>query len=183
MECNYCIILTFLSHHDYHNLLNTCSLFSKLKKTSSFLSVNRDHSIRYYNDESFREIVKSLILDPFRQLSINLKKYNQNLEKLLLLNGIHTLILEENQDLMNVSGLSRIHTLNLSNCRNITDVSCLGNCHTLLLTNCIGIQDVTALGCVHTLSLSGCSNISDVSALGNVNTLSLACTKISDVSS
>ena len=145
---------------DLRSLCDTCRLFATLKKYINY-KFNKEYSLMYYDDISFRNIVLSKIFNPNKQLHLNLTGCD---------------------NITDVSALGNIHTLNLSECDNITDVSALGNVHTLYLKKCNNITDVSALKNVHTLDLSRCKNITDVSTLGNVHTLNLAfCDNIIDV--
>ena len=103
------------------------------------------YSLKFYEDEEFRNRVLSSIKYPSNQLSLDLS-YCDNVS--------------------DVSALGGVHTLDLRCCDNVTDVSALGKVHTLNLSCCDNVSDVSALGKVHTLDLRCCDNVSDVSALG-----------------
>jgi hypothetical protein len=126
-----------------------------------FISLTKKYSIIYNENDKFRARILSLIINPRRQLSLNISW--TNITDVSALGRVHTLMLSNCQKISDVSALGRVHTLDLSFCSLITDVSALGGVHTLDLTLCSLITDVSALGGVHTLHLSHCSGVTDVS--------------------
>lgn len=131
------------------------------------LRLTRATSIEFsINNNEFQALVKSRILFPSKQISINF----------------------EGTDILGVHQLGCVHALNLIMCRKVKDVSTFGNLHTLHLDFCCGVTDVSALsvhsamcillilvdvwelqmsvhfGNVHSLDLSVCDEITDVSA-------------------
>ena len=118
----------------------------------------------------------ALILDPRRQLSLNIDAKSvrkdsasrnvPSVSDVSALGNIYTLNLSNCGGVYDVSALRRgIYSLDLSGCGGVRDVSPLGKFHILNLFYCCGINDVSALGGVHTLDLSNCDWVSDVSAL------------------
>ena len=165
-----------------NKLTSTCRDLFFGVKPQLYLSLNKTHSLKYYEDEAFRALVHSRIENISLQLSLNLS-YCGGITDVSALCEVHTLDLSCCSGITDVSALGRVHTLDFSDCTRITDVSALGGVHTLNLTDCPGITDVSALGGVHTLDLSYCFCVSDVSALGGVHTLTLrGCYGITDVS-
>ena len=103
-----------------------------------YISLNRKYSTLYCENETFRDLISTLILAPKRQVSLNIICFK----------------------ITDVSALGGVHTLNLSGCSNITDVSALGGVHFLNLSHCSNIMDVSALGGVHTFYTSLTASIS-----------------------
>jgi hypothetical protein len=132
-------------------LCDTCSYLSNLKKYIIY-KLNRNYSLKYYNDVLFRNLVKSKI---------------DRTSKQLYLNVCCSVIITD------VSFLDDVFSINLSNCKNISDVSKLGKVYILDLS-CTNVTDVNALDDVYNLNLQGCKNIRDVSNLGNVHILDLS---------
>jgi len=149
-----------------------------------YISLDTAHSRKYYELESFRDRVHSLMLDPMRQLKLSLYLlFHENISDASALGRVHTLTLKECPEVRDVSALGSVHTLTLKGCAGVSDVSALGSVHTLRLYGCDGVSDVSALGSVHSLIVEGCAGLSDVSALGSVHTLTLeGCAGVSDVS-
>ena len=166
---------------DLRSLCDTCSLLSMTLKKYINYKLNKEYSLMYYDNVLFRNGVLSKIINPYKQLYLNLTCCDK-ITNISALGNVHTLNLSYCDKITDVSTLGRVHTLNLSYCYKITDVSTLGRVHTLNLSWCRNITDVSALGLVHTLNLSNCDNITDVSALGRVHTLDLwKCINISAI--
>uniref|UniRef100_A0A6C0AD76 Uncharacterized protein n=1 Tax=viral metagenome TaxID=1070528 RepID=A0A6C0AD76_9ZZZZ len=150
--------------HDIINYSIYCFLNSKeiiiLKSTSKkfkdtkipFLSLNRELSLKYYNDKNFKNKIHTLIENPLKNLALDLS---------------YRLIYD-------VSILGNVHTLNLK-CTQVRDVSMLGNVYNLNLSG-TPVKNVSSLSKVHSLDLS-ITYLEDVSMLGNVHTLSLCYTQ------
>ena len=83
------------------NLLDSSKKFKELKLKLIYLKLNPFYSEQYYYDNVFRDRVLSQMLNPEKQLSINLRG-----KKIV--------------DVSNL-GLGLIHTLDLSYCKKITD--------------------------------------------------------------
>ena len=122
---------------------------SNERKLLCYLRLNEDKSKEYWKSKDFKTYILSRVLNPNKQISLNLSDCD----------GI-----------TDVSSLGNVHTLNLSRCYGLTDVSSLGNVHKLDLSGSSGITDVSSLGNVHSLNLLNCFEISDVSSLANVHT-------------
>jgi len=142
----------FIKYTDLFSLSNTCSLLYKSKKYLNY-KLNREYSLKYYKNKTFRTMVLEKIFNPQKQLYLDLSEYVD--------------------DIRYVGHLGNVYSLNLSGCYYITDVSKLGNVHILDLSFCHEIIDVSALANVYFLNLGYCINITDVSKLGNVHTLYL----------
>jgi len=136
---------------DLRSLCDTCTLLLIFKKYIHY-KLNKEYSLLYYDDISFRNRVLSEIFNPYKQLHLDLSECNQ---------------------ITDVSALGKTHTLLLMHCDKIKDVSPLGKVHNLDLSYCDNIEDVSALGNVSNLNLHGCLKIKDVSALSKVHTLTL----------
>lgn len=104
--------------------------------------------------------------------------FDEHLDELISLGGVHTLDLSGCPGILNADPLShiRIHTLDLSWCKRLSGVGGLGGVHTLNLSYCQDIDDFSALGRVHTLNLSGTLvKAKDLEALRGVKELILNC--------
>ena len=146
-----------------------------------FISLNRKLSLLYVENEQFRDRVLALIINPRRQLALNLSQC-LTISDVSKLADVHTLNLSGCRNIVDVSALVEVTKLNLTGCSKVTDVSALGGVTDLNLTRCINITDVSALGGVTTLNLLSCCMITKVNALGGVTTLYLSrCSKIIDV--
>merc|ERR1711998_780966 len=146
------MIIGFLSNNGMKSIFDVNKMIHDMKGIFYYYRLNHESSKRYYIDPEFRDLIKSKVCDISKQISVNLRYWD---------------------DITDVSALGGVHTLDLSGCKKITDVSALGGVHTLNLSDCWEITNVSALGGVHTLNLSYCRNITDVSALGGVQNLYL----------
>jgi hypothetical protein len=163
----------FLTSDEFLPLMYTSQQLRREYHQRRRLSLDRKHSRRYAEDEEFRARVLSAIVDPHKQLIMNLSGCDVTTHDVSALGGVHTLNMYGCDKVSNVSALGGVHTLNLSMCNQVSDVSALGGVHTLDLSCCDQVSDVSALGGVHTLDLASCDQVSDVSALGGVHTLDL----------
>ena len=127
-------VLSFLSNRNNLNAIdkNLNRIYKLYLYNNSYIRLNRNYSIRYYEDEEFRTLVHSRVENPSNQLSLDLS---------------------ECRNITDVSALGGVHTLSLSGCWNITDVSALGGVHTLDLEGCDSITDVSSLNNVPNLTL------------------------------
>jgi len=160
------------TYTDLRSLCDTCTVLSTLKKYIFYL-FNKNYSLMYHDDISFRNRVLSKIFNPNKQLHLQLSDSGYRITDVSALGNVHTLDLGD-CEITDVSALGNVHTLNLCICKNITDVSALGNVHDLNLRGCDKITDVSMLGNVHTLDIRNCKNITDVSfsaIVRNVHTL------------
>ena len=121
---------------DRVGVIDECSELSKPEIT--FLTLNKEDSLKFYENKKFRiEVISSI--GPSKQLCLDLSGCTK---------------------VINVSVLGGVHTLNLSGCIHVSDVSALRGVHNLNLSRCVNVSDVSALGDVHTLNLCGCVNVS-----------------------
>jgi hypothetical protein len=167
---------------DVNNMLNVSKKFLVMKKSEFYWKLNKEFSLEYYYNFSYRSRLDSLLSKANTQLSLNLVR-RIDISDVSTLSNVHTLDISYCYRILDVSALANVHTIDMSYCVNISDLSALGNVHTLDISCCFDIRDVSALGNVHTLNISHCELISDVSALGNVHTLDMShCDAVSDVS-
>ena len=113
-------------------LLDTSPRLRDVKRRLRYCNLSWELSHKYKRDEVFRELVRSSVCDPRRQIRLYLAAEDDGDEM-------------EAEDNMDVSSLENVHTLVLSYCFMITDVSALGHVHTLDLSGCSGITDVYCL--------------------------------------
>ena len=128
---------------DINNVLNSMMKYNEYKKKYFYWRLNKQFSLRYYEDLQFYNVLNTIILNTNKQLSLN----------------YHYCYKDITDD-----GLSRIgncHTLNLHCCKKVTNkgLKYLNNCHTLTLSSCILIsyEGLKYLTNVHTLDINGCS--------------------------
>ena len=156
-------ICSFLSQKDRWTLIRKMGsawLVNMTQKAKVLFSLSEESSLRFYQDELFRQRVKSMVGrdSNWRELiSLELRN-SRDVTNVRALREVHTLKLR-GLNIQDVSALGTVHTLDLGCCGNITDVSALGGVHELNLSNCSGITDIFALGSVHTLNLSNCRGI------------------------
>jgi hypothetical protein len=198
----------FMSLKNYIELgeyCSTCRLLYKFKKYTNY-KLNDDYSHLYKNDETFRNKVLSRIVNPQKQLYLDLYFDILTVEELSVLGNVYSLnlcgctILNLCNNSIDLSVLENVHSLKLSSCRfseiikmnkidslnltkcKITNVAVLKDVRVLNLQHCYNIRDVRPLRNVRVLSLRGC-RISDLSGLENIDTLDLCvCNNITDVS-
>ena len=163
----------FLTTGEFLPLMHTSQQLRREHRQRRRLSLDRKHSRRYAQDEEFRARVLSAIVDPHKQLMMNLSESSMTDFDMHIVGSVHTLNLSKCRDLSDIRALGGVHTLNLSEYNQVSNVSALGGVHTLNLSRCDQVSDVSALGGVHTLNLFMCDQVSDVSALGGVHTLNL----------
>lgn len=150
-------------------LCDTCTILSNLKKYIIY-KLNRIHSLKYYDNVLFRNLVKSKMDRTSKQLYLNLS-CSVSITDVSFLDDVFSINLSNCKNISDVSNLGKVSILDLS-CTNVSDVSALGGVFKLILRHCKNISNVSNLGKVHILDLSDNHNI-DVSNLGNINTLYL----------
>ena len=200
----------FMSLTNYIELgyyCSTCRLLFKFKKHTNY-KLNDDYSHLYKNDETFRNMVLSRIVNPQKQLYLILDCdfYSNIVTDLSVLGNVYSLnlsgckITNMCNNRVDLSVLENVHSLNLSSCHfseiikinkidtlnlamsNISNVCVLKDVYMLNLKNCVNIRDVSPLRNVRYICLSGC-RISDLSGLENADTLDLTyCDNITNVS-
>ena len=185
----------FMSLNNYIELgeyCSTCRLLFKFKKHTNY-KLNDDYSHLYKNDETFRNRVLSRIVNPQKQLYLNLNFYFEyynifTVEELSVLGNVYSLNLSgckiTNTNMcdgsIDLSVLENVHSLNLSSCR-FSEIIKINKIDTLNLARCL-ITNVTPFKDVRVLNLHGCYKIRDVSPLRNVRYICLSWCKISDLS-
>jgi hypothetical protein len=172
------ILLHLKTFVDITLLLSTTTKFKDVKKNTNYFKFDGKLSLKYIEDVVFREEINKLIVNPNRQLNLNLRAIYRKNTSLFNLQQINVL------DKSMFGILANIHTLNLSDCNYIKDkdIYLLRNTFSLKLCSCKGFIDVSSLYNVHSLDLSN-TDITDISALENVHTLFLKeCKKLTDVS-
>ena len=187
------IFLILLEYTNLWDFCHTCPLlFNKYKKHTNY-KLNDDYSHLYKNDETFRNMVLSRIVNPQKQLYLNLNFYFEyynifTVEELSVLGNVYSLNLSgckiTNTNMcdgsIDLSVLENVHSLNLSSCRFLEIIN-INKIHTLNLGRCL-ITDVTPLKDVRVLNLQHCYNIRNVSPLRNVRYICLYGCRISDLS-
>lgn len=185
----------YVDYSSVNNLLNVSKEYRVVKKVNYYWKLNKEYSLKYYNEDLFRWKMNNLLLtDTNRQLSLNLAAeiyrldfsnscHINTIRDVIFLLNIHSLDLSGCSKLVDVGPLRNGHSLNLSRCTSVIDVRALGNIYDLNLSDCRNLLDVQALGNVHTLNLSGCHLLTNVSALGRVHVLDLSfCHNLIDIS-
>jgi hypothetical protein len=190
----------YVDYNSINNLLNVSKEYRLVKKANYYWKLNKEYSLKYYNEDLFRWKLKYLLLtDTSRQLSLDLAAaaempygsasnfsnlcHINTIRDVNVLRNIHSLDLSGCHELIDVRPLRNGHSLNLSRCTGVIDVSALGNIYDLDLSGCRRVADVQALGNVHFLNLSSCPLITDVSTLGRVHVLDLSnCRNLVDIS-
>ena len=106
------LLQSYLARDEFQAFLHSTKHVHGEYVSRRYLSLKRKYSVLYCENTTFRERILSLILDPRRQLAINLS---------------------ECDSITDVSMLGGVHTLDLSGCSGVTDVNMLGGVHTLNL--------------------------------------------------
>jgi len=101
------------SYTNINALLNSSKQFKRDKYEVYYWKLNKEYSLKYYNDMDFRGTINNLVYKTKYQLSLDLSRC---------------------EHLTDISMLGNVHTLNLHDCVQITDVSMLRNVHTLNLS-------------------------------------------------
>jgi hypothetical protein len=167
---------------------STCRLLFKFKKHINY-KLNDDYSHLYKNDETFRNMVLSRIVNPQKQLYLNSEYYDIiTVEELSVLGNVYSLNLSgckiTNTNMcygsIDLSVLENVHSLNLSSCR-FSEIIKINKIDTLKLSTCL-VTNVTPFKDVRVLNLHGCYKIRDVSPLRNVRYICLSGCRISDLS-
>ena len=94
-ENNFAEIFSFLSivSNNLHTIDKYLSqIYGLHLYNNSYIRLNKNYSIRYYEDEEFRNMIKSRVSNPKNQLSLDLNFCN---------------------NITDVSALSRVHSLNI----------------------------------------------------------------------
>jgi hypothetical protein len=169
------------NYTNINNLLNSTAKLNNVKKKLFYWKLNRQFSIKYYQNEIFREELLVKMNDINKQLSLILAYYHKDIDVSILAN-IHTLDLS-NCNIKDVSLLKNAYKLKLSCCQKIEDISALEKVQIIDLAYCYKITDVSPLKNAYMINLYGCYNVIDVSALEKVQILDLSyCKKVKDIS-
>ena len=118
------VVFELMRYIDVTKLLNSTKLLKNVKKKFIYIKLNKNYSLKYYNNEEFRNIIHNSVEKSNKQISLDLSN---------------------STNITDISALGKVHTLFLHGCENITDVSALGKVHTLHLYNCDQITDVSSL--------------------------------------
>ena len=94
----FCLMDRYCEWTDTNHLTSTNRYLFYNVKQCMYLKLNRRHSLKYYEDEGFRELVLSRVDKPRKQLSLDLS-YQENV--------------------FDVSHLGNVHTFDLRICRNV----------------------------------------------------------------
>jgi hypothetical protein len=174
----------FLSHHEWHYLMNTTKKFFAKKKSTVYLSLNNHFSKEFVLNKAFRIRVLSVCFDKHRQLAVNLHATSTiNSKHLSVLDGLHFVDLSNNQQITDVNMLENVMILDLTGCSSVRDVSRLGKVKKLLFSRCYELKSLKGLENVNEVNLSGCHFISDVTPLSSATKVNLShCVSIADVS-
>lgn len=131
------------------NLFNTTKENIGYKKDYYHWNLNLRSSLNYYKNPIFRNLIKSKITNPMKQLSLQLQ---------------NTFEIDRVDD-KGLRNVMDVYPINLRKTKHLTNqgVKFLGNCHTLDLSGCTGITDegLKYLSKCHTLDLRWCINITD----------------------
>lgn len=165
------------------------------------LVLSRNDTIKFCNDNKYRENITNQVRGGALHLSINLSRSYTDLEdildkynaselfknvSILNINNVFSIVNKNNDYLImsKLNNIKNVHTIDFSNNSPYSgDIDFLANAHTVNLRHCDNITDVSCLRNVHTLDLSYCYKIEDVTALKSVHNLNLTnCVNITDVS-
>ena len=193
----YSMICEYVTHPERRRLLNISpSIFPKdLRYELIYFNLNTMHSIKFCDDECFRQIVLSKMKSSFDQLSLNLTNlscknqvlyyfYTNSLSKLQVLendyqfinlsffNQIQDLSIQGFPNLLSLEGLSNLRKLTLIDCRKLTTIpiSIIEASPKLLqvkLKSCVQLTNISALKNVPILEIEDCPNISGWETIGN----------------
>jgi hypothetical protein len=174
----------FLSHNEWHLVMNTTKKFASKKKSTIYLSLNNHFSKEFCLNKTFRIRVLSILFDKHRQLAVNLHATSTiNSKHLSVLDGLHFVDLSNNQQITDVNMLENVMNLDLTGCSSVHDVSRLGKVQKLLFSRCYELKSLKGLENAKEVNLSGCHFISDVSPLTSAMKVNLShCVNIADVS-
>mgnify|MGYP003385124158 CR=1 FL=1 len=103
----YHLLRCYLTRKEIHSLLQVNSHVHNVYIRYRYISLSVKYSLLYKTSEQFQQRIASLIMNPRKQLALNLSGCDS---------------------LMDVSALGGVHCLDLSRCPGMTDVSSLGGC-------------------------------------------------------
>ncbi len=194
-------LLSFLSNDDIRYFLSSKKLhFSSLKQETIYLSLNKEKTREYVENERFRETILSKVKDGRKQIGLT---FNET----LIVHDISDIVAHRIVGMYFTtfpvqvsslvcclsSGIEKIPflpalqdlKLNLINCLNIRDVCSLSHLRRLKLSHAYQVTDITPLENIPHLSLINCPSIRDFSVLSSERQrfLSLERSSITDVSS
>jgi hypothetical protein len=196
----------FISNQDWFAFMLTTNQFKYINKSTRFIKLNRRYSRLYWRSPDFRNIVHSKIINPTKQLGVNLNNYiitdnntigalsddldfhtlsvrYSNVNNLSSCKNIKKLDLTGCRYIDDLSPLEKIQDITLSYCKYIKDLSPLKNAEQVILSHCINITDISPLKNVKRVFISYCDNIKDLTPLKNIYFLYLsACNSKIDVS-
>jgi hypothetical protein len=133
------------------------------KHDNYYYNFNVIYSLKYYNDDNYRNYIKNKI-NTIERMSLNYIK---------------------NDNIIDINRLNNVHALYLSKCSNITECYCINT--SIIDCSFTSIEDLNMFSwnILHTLDLTGCdlSNHEDLSCLNGINNINLCKTNISNISS
>jgi hypothetical protein len=105
--------------------------------TDYIIELSREQSIKYHEDENFREDINSR----YKKISLDLN-YNRKIKNANTLKQVYKLCMYNCKSITCINSLKLINELNLKRCKNITDVNNLRSLNILNLYDCKKIKDV-----------------------------------------
>ena len=97
------VICKYLDIKERNSLLSISKTLRIEQKKYCYLNLNKESSLKFYEDEMFRDIINNLVKYPRRQISLDLFEAS----------------------IVDVSALGNVHTLDLAYCKSLVDASAL----------------------------------------------------------
>lgn len=198
------IIETYCSFKDIKNLLNTNKrAFASLKLESFYFQFNKKFSLKYLEDAEFRQHVHKRIVNPQRQIGLELTSLPSNIsdESLFPANRVilrkqfssslppfrqvYDLLLTYCSNIERLQDFPKLEKLRLISCPKLTALDVFPFLQEVHVINCPLIADVSSLSHVPIIHLNDCTDLKDISCLGKsqVHVILSFCMKLKDVSS
>jgi hypothetical protein len=141
----------------------------RIRKETMLWELNRIYSAQYFQDGTFRILVKSKVTDPYHQLCLIMTKGDRWDAELV--GGVHRLHIHSMMR-HSIPPIHHVHHVIFSNCPRVGDILYLSDIHRLDLINLPGLYSIgPVLQTLKKLTLIGCANAKGVE-LPAVQTLS-----------
>ncbi len=193
-EVIYQEIQSYLLRDDYYYFIISSSILQEVKRKTVYYPLNFEYSLRYFNDEDFRETLLAQTSDPSKQIMLHFYFPNQK-QRNSLLSAFFSLAVSELRFHRIICKFKITHTAHLQRLQHIsvmerlslgasiTAFPALPRLRDLCLAQGERITDVSQLRHLHILTLCDCPQLSDITPLRDIPDLQLiACPDVTDFS-
>lgn len=190
------LLQSFLLQKDYHSLMNTSKqYFHDVKKKTIYFMLNKEYSLRYFEDLNFRSLLLNQVENGWKQIGLILwKPWDGNKELPLhhvrfvfqdcppLTDLDHIESIDGSCSLQTIPFLPKLKKLVIRQGIELKNVQHLSHLSDISFSFCLLLTDIRALKDVPNLSFEYCG-IQNISMLGNQRKLRIASSLIMNVHS